>query len=132
MLGHVQHAMIVRAQFYAVPLPVSRRLRPEVHHYIKNSSSSALDQLCLKRRLVLEVHATQRSLSYAESRVCLHGHEVNPILGKFPKAPSTQEVPTMVLAQLRVDQHCAQNIGSSVSTRVPLPIADCARLAESA
>src|SRR5579864_4158999 len=76
-LWNVEHSTIFCAQLRAIPFAKRCRFRSKVDHHVENFPLCAPDQLGLKRRLGLKVHATDSSLPDAESHILLNRHEIN-------------------------------------------------------
>src|SRR5260221_519888 len=106
-LRDVQHSTVPRVQLYAVPFAIGWGFGSEIDHYVENCSPRATDQLGLECGHRLKVHASKSSLSYTKAHILLHRHKINTMFGKFPNAPRSREVSTIIFPQNRIDQCCA-------------------------
>src|SRR2546430_10478974 len=109
--GNVEHPTVFGTQLHAVPFAVRWRFRSEIQDHVEHRTSGASNQLGLERGCFLKVHAAGRAFLKAEAHIRLHGQEIDTVLGKFPRAPSSHEPSAIILMRTRIDHLRTNNAG---------------------
>jgi len=110
VLGHIQHTAIFRCQFCAVPPAIRLRPGSEIQHHVVYGSSGAANQLGLERGRLLEVHAPNRSLAYAEPHVRLNRQVINTMLRELPGAPRSHKPAAIIYMRIGINHLGASDV----------------------
>ena len=114
-LRHVERAAVVLVQLDGDALQVGRALGPQVDDDVDDRAARAADDLRLRLRRKLEVHAAQRARDVVEGDVRLRDHGLQAVVGELVLAERAREEAARVLAPLEVDHEGA---GSAVSVKI--------------
>jgi hypothetical protein len=85
-------------------LAVRRGIGSKVERHVKHCPTGAADEFSLGRQVGLKVHSANGSLAHAESHIRLDRQKVNPVLGKFLRAPCAKKATSLILARGWIDQ----------------------------
>src|SRR5882724_9690302 len=100
--GHVERAVIVRAQLHRDGLQKSGTLGAEVHDHVEDRSARGPDQLRFGMGRVLEMQAAHRALLLGVRDVDLRHLWLETVLGELPAAKGAREEAAVVLAPLQI------------------------------
>ena len=107
--GHVEHAAVVLSELHGIPLPVGRQLRTQVDDHVEQRSAGRPDDLGLRVRRRLEVHAAQRAAPVIEGEIALRHHRLDAMGAEFLRQPGHREEAALVMDRLDVDHPRARN-----------------------
>src|SRR5438094_2348400 len=110
-LGHVEGPVAVGAQLDRDVLQERRALGPQVHDDVEDRPAGGPDELRLRVRRILEVHAAQRALPLVERDVRLRDDGLEAVGGELLLTEGAREEAAVVLAPLHVDDEGALQPG---------------------
>jgi hypothetical protein len=109
LLRNVQHTAVLGGEFHTGPFAVRGGIRPQIERHVEDSASSAANQLRLKGRRYLKVHASNGALADTELHVCLHRQELYALLLEFPHTPRPLEVAAIIAMGAGINDPSAAN-----------------------
>ena len=105
--GNVEHSVIRRRQFRREMLAERRRRPPEIDNDVRDRARGTANQLCLRERGDLEMHAAKSALALVERNIALHDARVEPFGFKLSLAKGARKEATFVFNLLRFNHERA-------------------------
>src|ERR1051326_1066537 len=101
---NIQHPAILTGKLEAFPFAERWRIRADIHGHIEDRPSRATDQLDLRLRFGLKVHAANHAAFFREGEIALRPARCEAMSGELVVAISSSQKTALIFAQFQLNE----------------------------